>query len=104
MVTFYIIVFLSWFAHLSLTISTAAKKYGKNFKAFTWLEQPKNFYYILSSLLLAVVLSLSATLDLEDNINLYIISFKTAYVVAITFGAAQASIIRKLLKLVFKDK
>ncbi len=104
MTTFYVILFLSWFSHFALTVSTAAKKHKKNFSFIVWFKNTVNLFYFISSLLIAVAIALSVNVDITKEINLSIISFKIGYIAAIVIGYIPTSIIRKIIKLTFKNK
>jgi len=104
MTTFYILVFLSMLAHFVSKIYDATKKYKKSFSIVTWIIQPRNYLYLILSLLFAIMLSLSAIIKLDITMNLGVIEFRVAYLIAILFGWMPASIFHALLKKIFPNK
>lgn len=102
MTTFYILVFLSMIAHFVSKIYDSLSKYKGQFSIVVWISSPRNYLYVLLSLLFAIMLSMSVKVNLESTINLQVITFKIAYLIAIAFGWMPSSMFHALLKKIIK--
>jgi len=100
----YLIVFLSWLAHLVSKIFDQVKKRKQKFSLKVWFNNPNNYLYVIISALCVITLILSISYEEIPDKVVYGITFKMAYLFSIVIGWLPTSIIRAILNKFKKSK
>ena len=96
-------VLIGWLIHLSVKILAAIGKHKTGFSVSIWFKQPRNYIYLISTLLTAWGLIRSITIAPNTTIDFSIITFDVGLIVALVIGLVPTVILNMIIKKVIPN-